>query len=111
MPTAGAVVSDVAAILSGLATKEKECKWRAAPEGYVKPFEDNSFSYYVRVKADSRADALEAAALSFGGASELCGSPEGYVEYITDPCVEKSARAIIESGALGEVESFIRIMK
>lgn len=111
MPTAGAVVEDVASILSGLGEKEKKCDWKIAPEGYVKPFEDNSFSYYVRVKTDSKSEALDAAELSFGGAREISGSPEGYVEYITDEIREKSARAIIANGALGTVESVIRIMK
>ncbi|MBQ4066000.1 MAG: homoserine dehydrogenase, partial [Clostridia bacterium] len=55
MPTAGAVVSDVAAILSGLAAREKKCEWQAAPAGYVKPFGESIFSYYIRVKTDSPA--------------------------------------------------------
>lgn len=111
MPTAGAVVEDVASILSGLGEKEKKCDWKNAPEGYVKPFCDNSFSYYVRVKTDSKSDALEAAELSFGGARELSGSPEGYVEYITDEIKEAAAREILSGSSLGEVESSIRIMK
>ncbi len=111
MPTAGAVVEDVASILSGLCEKEKKCDWQIAPEGYVKPFEENTFSYYVRVKAASKSEALEAAELSFGGVRELSGSPEGVVEYITDEIKEKSAREILSGLTLGEVESSIRIMK
>lgn len=111
MPTAGAVVADVAAILSGLALKEKQCNWKEAPEGYVKPFCENCFSYYVRVKSDFAGEVTEAAKLSFGGVSVLSGSPEGYVEFITDDCEEKTAQAIINGGTLGQVESVIRIMK
>ena len=111
MPTAGAVVSDVAAILSGLAEKEKKCSFVPAPEGYVRPFAENSFSYYVRVKTDSVSEALEAAKLSFGSAELLCGAPEGYAEIITGECKEKDAKAIFETEALGKVESVIRIMK
>lgn len=111
MPTAGAVVADVAAILSGLAEKEKKCDWRAAPEGYVKPFCNNSFAYYIRVKSDSFSDMLEAAALAFGSVTPLDGSKPGYVEFVTDEIKEKDAQAIIASGTLGCVESVIRIMK
>ncbi len=111
MPTAGAVVEDVASILSGLGEKEKKCDWKIAPDGYVKPFEENSFSYYVRVKTSSKSDSLEAAELSFGGVKELSGSSEGVVEYITDEISEKSAREILSGSFLGIVESFIRIMK
>lgn len=111
MPTAGAVVSDVAAILSGLAAKEKKFDWKAAPEGYVKPFEENAFSYYVRVKTDSVSDTLEAARLSFGGVKVIEGSPEGYVEFVTDDTKEKTARAVFGGETLGAVESVIRIMK
>ncbi|MBQ3526963.1 MAG: homoserine dehydrogenase [Clostridia bacterium] len=111
MPTAGAVVEDVASILSGLAAKEKKCEWQAAPAGYVKPFSENTFAYYIRTKADSKLEALEAAALSFGGITEIPGTPENVCEYITAEIEEKTAQEIIGSGALGEVESVIRIMK
>ena len=111
MPTAGAVVEDVASILSGLAEKEKKCDWKAAPEGYVVPFESNSFAYYVRVKTDSPAETLEAAALSFGEAKELCGSPEGCVEFITGVTEESVARKILSGDTFECVESSVRIMK
>lgn len=111
MPTAGAVVSDVAAILSGLAEKEKKCDWKAAPENFVKPFSENSFSYYIRVKTDSVVDTLEAARISFGTVEELAGAAAGYAEFITGEIEEKDARAIIDGGTLGCVESAIRIMK
>ncbi len=111
MPTAGAVVSDVASILSGLAEKEKACNWEKAPEGYVKPFGENVFSYYIRAAADSVSEALEAAELSFGGVTPLNGSADGICEYITAPIEENKAQEIIKGGSLGTVESVIRIMK
>ncbi len=111
MPTAGAVVADVAAILSGLAAKEKKCDWQAAPEGYVKPFGENKFSYYVRVKTDSASDTLEAASLAFGEVKALDGAPCGYCEFITAEIEEKTAAAILSGDALGIVESSIRILK
>jgi len=111
MPTAGAVVADVAAILSGLADKEKKCQWQAAPEGYVKPFGENKFSYYVRVKTDSVSDTLEAAGLAFGAVKALDGSPAGFCELITDEIAENTAQAVFAGEALGVVESVIRILK
>lgn len=111
MPTAGAVVSDVAAILSGLAAKEKPCNWKAAEDGYVKPFGENCFEYYIRVRCDSHSEAIESANLSFGEVKVLEGSPDGYCEYVTASTKEDLAKEIIASGALGEVESVIRIKK
>lgn len=110
MPTAGAVVSDVAAILSGLAQKEKKCDWQPSPDGYVKPFEENRFSYYIRVKTNSESEILEAAELAFGSVAKLDGAPCGYVEFITEQIAEKDARSAVLGGALGEVESIIRIL-
>ncbi len=110
MPTAGAVVEDVAAIVSGLASKEKKCTWVPAPEGYVKPFEENVFSYYVRVRSDFPSETLEAASLAFGAVKALDGSSEGVVEFITDKVLEKDCRAVIANETLGCVESVIRIM-
>ena len=111
MPTAGAVVADVASIVSGAAKIEKKCDWKAAPEGYVKPFGENKFSYYVRVKTDSVSDTLEAAGLAFGEVKALDGAPCGYCEFITADIEENTARAILSGDALGAVESSIRILK
>ncbi len=110
MPTAGAVVSDVACILSGLAAKEKPCDWQAAPEGWARPFSENSFEYYVRVKTDLATEALESARLSFGAVKVLEGAPEGCVEYITVKTKEDITSKLISEGSLGNVESVIRIM-
>ena len=110
MPTAGAVVSDVVAIASGLSKNELAMDWVHAEDDFVVPFEENSFSYYVRVKTDNASDALETAKLVFGEVKVLEGSPEGAVEYITAKVCEKDAQAAFTAGALGEVESRIRVM-
>ncbi len=109
MPTAGAVVSDAVSVLSGLAQKEKPCLWEKAPEGYAVPFEENSFSYYVRIKTDKAADAKDALALAFGSAVPLEGAPDGYAEFITGETCEKDAREIFAS--FEGIESHIRILK
>lgn len=110
MPTAGAMVSDVASVASGLAQKEKPMRWQNAPEGWVTPFEELEFSYYVRVKSDDKAHTLEAATLAFGKVKELDGALSGYAEYITPPICEKDARRFF-GGALCKAESVIRILK
>lgn len=109
MPTAGAVVSDVCAILSGYAEKSKPALWEAAPEGYIKPFTQNSFSYYVRIRTDAPDDCADAVDFAFGSARVLSGSPAGYAEFITGEITEQEAAAIFAS--LPGVESHIRIMK
>ena len=110
MPTAGAVVSDVVAVASGIAKNELPMNWVHAEDDFVVPFEENHFAYYVRVKTDDKNEALEAAKLVFGEVSELCGTPEGYVEYITAKVAEADAKAAFEGGAIGVVESRIRVM-
>ncbi len=110
MPTAGAVVSDVVAVASGLAKHELPMEWVHAEDDFVTPFEENHFAYYVRVKTDDKLEAVEAAKLVFGEVSEISGAPEGCVEYITAKIAEKDAKAAFEGGALGTVESRIRVM-
>ena len=110
MPTAGAVVSDVVSILSGVGAKELSMDWEHAEDDFVLPFGDISFAYYVRISTDSVDETLEKACLVFGEIEVLAGSPAGYVEFITAKIAEKDANAAFEGGALGEVESRIRLM-
>ncbi len=110
MPTAGAVVSDVVSILSGVGAKELSMDWEHAEDDFVLPFEDNKFAYYVRISTDSVDETLEKARLVFGEIDVLAGAPAGYVEFITAKMAEKDAKAAFESGALGEVQSRIRLM-
>lgn len=108
MPTAGAVVSDVISVFSGLAEKEKPALWKEAPTGYITPFEENSFSYYIRIRTDCGYDAKEAVLCTFGGARELSSSPDGYTEFITDKISECSAHKFFDSHS--GIESRIRVM-
>ncbi len=110
MPTAGAVVSDVVSILSGVGKNELSMDWEAADDDFILPFENNEFSYYVRISADAIDETIEKAKLVFGGVDVLKASPAGCVEFITAKIAEKDARAAFEGGALGEVESVIRVM-
>ena len=110
MPTAGAVVSDVVSILAGTAKNELAMEWKPAEKGFVTPFEENSFAYYVRIKTDSATETMEKANLVFGSVESIDGAKDGYVEFITAKTVEKNAKAAFEGGALGEVESVIRVM-
>ncbi len=110
MPTAGAVVSDVVSILSGVGANELQMNWTAAEEDFVLPFGEIKFSYYVRVATDSADETIEKARLVFGDVQVLTGSPAGCVEFITAKIAEKDAAAAFEGGALGEIESRIRVM-
>lgn len=109
-PTAGAVVSDIAAVLSGAAEHEKKTDWQRAGDGEVLPLGEVKFRYYVRTKPESANEAFEAAVLSFGGADLVDGSPDGVLEFVTDEICESEAKKILSSGALGEVESVIRML-
>lgn len=109
-PTAAAMVSDIAAIMIGNAQNELCMRWRHTDDSYVVPFEENSFSYYVRIKTDSPCTALENAKLVIGDVTELAGAPEGYAEFITGSICEKNMRAALAEGTLGEVDSLIRIL-
>ena len=109
-PTASAMVSDVVSIMTGAVKAELHMRWHKADEEFVVPFEDLSFKYYVRTACDSAHDAIESAKLVIGDARELAGSPKGYAEFVTGEVRESQMRAYISSGALGSVESLIRIL-
>jgi len=109
-PTASAMVSDVVSIMTGAVRAELHMRWHKADEDYIVPFEDLSFRYYVRTSADSEHDALENARIVIGDVRALSGSPKGYTEFVTGEVEESKMREIISSGALGKVESMIRIL-
>ena len=108
LPTAGAMVSDVVSILSRMAEKEKPMVWENAPTGYVTPFGENRFSYYVRVKTDAAKAALEQAALVFGDVTHLPDMPAGTAEFITPPLKEAEAQALLAT--FPGVETSIRVL-
>ncbi len=109
-PTASAMVSDVVSIMTGAVKAELRMKWHKADEDFVEPFEKLSFKYYIRAEADSAHDAAENARLVIGDVRSLPGSPKGTVEFITGDVEEGRMREYLASGALGKVESMIRIL-
>ena len=109
-PTASAMVSDVVSIMTGAVKAELHLRWHKTEPGFVVPFEETSFKYYIRAHADSEHDAIENAKLVIGDVRALAGAPKGCVEFITGDVVEAKMREYISSGALGAVESVIRIL-
>lgn len=110
-PTASAMVSDVVSIMTGAVKGELHMRWHKAEEEFIRPFAENSFKYYIRVKSDSPVEDLEKAKLVLGSVRELSSSPTGYVEYITDSLKEGELASIKAAGSLGEVDSVIRILE
>jgi len=109
-PTASAMVSDVVSIMTGAVRAELHMRWHKAEEGYVVPFEELSFRYYVRAAVDSAHDASENAKNVIGDVRALSGSPKGYAEFVTGLVRESDMRKYVSSGALGKVESLIRLL-
>ncbi len=109
-PTASAMVSDVVSIMTGAVKAELHMRWHKAAEDFVVPFDDLTFSYYVRTQCDSCRDAIENAKLMIGDVRELSGSPKGYAEFVTGGVKESDMKKYISSGSLGKVESLIRIL-
>lgn len=97
MPTAGAVMSDVVSSASGLAKKEKPSLWEKAPEGYVVPFEELEFSYYIRIDACKAGDV-------FAKWIDVHGDK---ADVVTGKMVEKDARELF---AKLQPESVIRVL-
>lgn len=109
-PTAGAVVSDIAAILSGAAEHEANTDWRSPEVGEAVPFGENEFRYYVRVRTKSPNEMLEKASLALGGVDMMSGSPDGILEFVTDTIAEDTAKRILDGLSIGEIEAVIRVL-
>lgn len=109
-PTASAMVSDIVSIMTGAVKAELHMKWHMADDEDIIPFETVSFSYYMRVKSDDTSGVLEKAGLILGDVRPLSGSPKGYVEFITSSIPEKTMKSCIASCALGDVDSYIRVL-
>lgn len=105
LPTAGAVVADVCAILSGAARAEKIPVFEKSA-GCVQPFDEIGFGCYIRANV---------------GKSELCGAVSAYCEDVTVLSDNAGTVEIITgklTGAelddirsqIGGIESVIRIL-
>lgn len=105
-PTAGAVVADIAAALSGAARAEKIPVFEKQP-GAAEPFGRAPMKYYIRIAADSASDTLETCSRLFDSVKLLEGSPDGKVELICGKASKDELDGIRKS--LGAVESVIRI--
>lgn len=107
-PTAGAVVADAVAVLSGAAKVEKNHVF-VRDDAAVLPFDDVKFTYYIRTAVDSAADALERFKGVFDDVTVLEGSAEGVCEFICGKLSKSELDAALP--ALGDVQSVIRILE
>lgn len=108
-PTAGAVISDVAAALNGSYKTESAKTWENAPAGFVKKFADSKNRMYVRVSGASVQEVMDAAHLVFGDVAAVPGTPAGVSEFVT-PLMTESALSDGLSSLPGKVESALRIL-
>ena len=107
-PTAGAVVADIVAILSGAADAEKIHVFERADD-LVVPFDNVKFTYYIRTAVDSKAEAIETFSNVFENVTVLEGSADGVCEFICGKMSKAELDAVM--GSLGTVESVIRILE
>ena len=106
-PTAAAMVSDVFMICAGRAEAEFPRMWEAAPEGFVVPFDEVEFSFYMRVKNADRTGVCERACELLGDVREVDGAPFGYTEFVTGNVA--NGKAVLAASTLG-CESVIRLL-
>ncbi len=111
-PTAGAIVSDIISAANKSSALEYPTEWHTAKESEKLSADDISFAYYLRLKTDSKIEALEVAKNLFGDITELKTENEDTVEYITAELPEGEAKKIFSSASLGgTLESRIRVLK
>ena len=108
-PTAGAVISDVTAALSGAYKTESNRTWEKAPAGFVRPFAESKNRMYIRVTGASAQEVMDAARLLFGDVSEVPGTPAGVAEFVTPLLTEEAAAKAI-AALPGTVESVLRLL-
>ncbi len=107
-PTAGAMVSDVCAAVSGAAVYELPKRWTRAGENEAADFAGLSFRYYLRLKT-ADADGLVAyLENSLGDVRVLDGSSS--CEIVTGEVRESDMQSLLSGMTLGECESLIRIL-
>lgn len=107
-PTAGAVVADAVAVLSGAAEVEKNHVF-VRDDSAVLPFEDVKFTYYIRTAVSSAAEAVETFKGVFDDVTVLDGSADGVCEFICGKLSKRELDAALP--ALGDVQSVIRILE
>ncbi|MBE6598349.1 MAG: homoserine dehydrogenase [Ruminococcaceae bacterium] len=107
-PTAGAVVDDVCAILSGAAAAETTPVFEKTSRGAV-PFAELKFEYYVRTRPESKSDALEFLNSTCGKVQVIDSEDSGVLEAIVGEANLDEIRHICDN--IGAVESVIRVWK
>jgi len=107
-PTAGAVVADAVAVLSGAAKAEKNHVF-VRDDSAVLPFADVKFTYYIRTAVDSAADALESFKGVFDDVTLLEGSADGVCEFVCGKLSKSELDAALP--VLGDIQSVIRILE
>ncbi len=105
LPTAGAVVADVCAALSGAAKAERVPVFEKA-EGFVKPFDEIGFRCYVRATA-GKSELCEAIAAYCDG-TEILSDNAGVVEVITGKLTKPEMDKI--RAQFAGIESVIRVL-
>ena len=107
-PTAGAVVADIVAVLSGAASAEKNHVF-VRDDSAVLPFDDVKFAYYIRTASGSASEAEETFRRVFDDVCVVKGSADGICEFI---CGKLSKRELDHAmPVLGDVQSVIRILE
>lgn len=108
MPTAGAVVADVCAVLGGAASHETIPEFKKANDETsakrVKPFSELKFRCYIR--AQSNRTELYDAVISYSGDAEVISDEDGYVEIISGGLKSSDLAELREKFA---IESVLRI--
>ncbi len=104
-PTAGAVVSDLFAVLSGAAGHEMKPRFTKAEPGAVRSLYDKKFAWYVRAEADGAALARRLEEIT--GRGELIGAGNGAAEVLTG----EVTKSLLEETLSGlKVASVLRIL-
>lgn len=107
-PTAGAVVEDVCAVLSGAAAAEKFPIPEKSSKKVV-PFAELSFDYYIRCRTNAKTDALDFLRGVCERTEVLDSEESGVLEMIVGPADMEELRHICDN--LENVESVIRVWK
>ncbi len=107
-PTAGAVVDDVCAILSGAAAAETTPVFEKTTRGVI-PFAELKFDYYVRCRPASKSDALDYLGNTCGKVELLPSEDSHVLEAIVGEANWDEIHSICSR--LGDVESLIRVWK
>lgn len=105
LPTAGAVVADVCAVLSGAAKAERVPVFEKA-EGCVKPFDEVGFRCYIRA-SESRVELCEAISAYCEG-TEVLSDEAGVVELITGKLTKPETDKL--RAQFAGIESVIRVL-